>query len=332
MRRVIAVTISVLLVAVVATTSIQADHRQPTDLADEWLDEHGDNITGALAWDNGELDGTVGSEGLFFDGRRVCVAHTEVPGCAAAGDITEVHAGFGLSGGADVGNASIAIDSSQTQQRVAESCGSSGAIQGILGNGSVECRKDIQTRVSEECGSLEAVRAINSNGSVDCVPRASGQCDSQEAVQAVNSDGSVDCIGVEPETLHYRTIPPTAIRPHKSGANEMCYKMTATGYETECAPRDHYAPVRLPDGATVQKITVYVEGSNIDASFMEHPLGSTSSGIIAFDSTGSSGEGAPLVMDNIGYTVDNANASLTMKFHADDTHKFIRDTLIEYVN
>lgn len=293
MRRVAVLAMGVLLVAVVTTSSIQADHTQPSDAVDEWVDEHGDMMTGPIAWENGELDGTVGSEGLYFDGQRVCVEDTDEPGCAAAGDISAVNAGFGLQGGGQVGNVTLTAKTDEVQRRLSETCTGS------------------------------------------------------QAIKEIHQDGSVDCISVSGGTQE-TSIAPVHIRPEQpsvsdigAGKHRNCYRLTATAYkprpvsdfdfQDDCG--EHFLGLTLPDDATLHRVEIHVVDT-VTATLIEHPVGSSSTNTLAADSTTDPGDpGETLVMSNLGYTIDNANNTLQVKFSVEPSDFpgiEIRDTVVTY--
>ena len=72
---------------------------------------------------------------ILADGTVVCEIDDE-----SEGDITGVVAGFGLSGGADSGQAQLEADPLDVQVRVNDACNSGDAIRQIHSDGTVECQ------------------------------------------------------------------------------------------------------------------------------------------------------------------------------------------------
>lgn len=153
-------------------------------------------------------------------------------------------------------------------------------------------------------------------------------------------------------STEHRAINPTAIGPWKDNPDVMCYKRYPTAYLGHADKYGrcqlHFAPVTLPDGATVRRLEVHVfdvdPEEHLEAEFVEHPVGSSAANTLAQDATrdpGTPGE-TTLVMDGLSYDVDNRNHTLTLRFYVSkmregcsgtpevDSCLFIRDALIEY--
>ena len=83
-------------------------------------------VSGSCA--GGTAMGSVGADGSV--------------GCQAVGDITAVTAGSGLLGGANSGNATLAVDTAAIQARVSGSCPAGSSIRSIDATGAVTCQTD----------------------------------------------------------------------------------------------------------------------------------------------------------------------------------------------
>lgn len=146
---------------------------------DGWVDAHGDTMHGPLAmedrievgahpilFDNGALQGDAGGgPGLRFAGERVCLANQDISGCADADDvITSVTAGDGLTGGAESGDATLAVQAC-TAEGILKHDGSSwtcGVDQDTLYDGSDFALSD------QSCASGDVVTGVDASGDVVC--------------------------------------------------------------------------------------------------------------------------------------------------------------------
>lgn len=72
------------------------------------------------------------------------IAATGLVTCEAVGtgDITDVIAGVGLTGGSTSGAANLAVDTNVIQRRVGDTCPAGSSIRAILANGTVQCETD----------------------------------------------------------------------------------------------------------------------------------------------------------------------------------------------
>jgi hypothetical protein len=111
-----------------------------------WVSRCGDTMTGALAMQAPILMGSqaiqfaggalaAAGPALLFGGKGVCVASAAPVGC---GTVTNVGAGFGLTGGPITVAGTLAVDDAAIQRRVTGSCAGE-AIQAIDQDGGVSC-------------------------------------------------------------------------------------------------------------------------------------------------------------------------------------------------
>lgn len=134
--------------------------------------------------------------------------------CAAAssGDISAVRTpgGSGLSGGAESGEVSLAVDFSQVQRRVGTACAAGNVLMGLNADGTPNCQvpqvlvsavaRNIQARVSGTCPF--GIASIGADGTASC---ASAQTAAYTAGTRIFFSGSsinVDASGLQP-TLAY---------------------------------------------------------------------------------------------------------------------------------
>lgn len=181
LTRTAAIWLAIGMILPFAGVPVQAGHgRTPgAGTLDGWVDAHGDTMHGPLAmedriemgahpilFDNGALQGDAGGgSGLRFAGEQVCLAHQDISGCADADDvITSVTAGDGLTGGAESGDATLAVQACPAEG-VLKHDGSSwtcGVDQDTLYDGSDFALSD------QSCSSGDVVTGVDASGVVVC--------------------------------------------------------------------------------------------------------------------------------------------------------------------
>ena len=113
-----------------------------------------------------------------------------------SGDITSIVPGFGLTGGGNLGDVSLAVNTAQVQQRVAGNCPTGSSIRLIDSFGNVTCQPGDVTGIIAGTGLSGGGSAgditLSTNTSV-IQARVSGTCVVGSSVRAVNADGSVVC-------------------------------------------------------------------------------------------------------------------------------------------
>lgn len=113
-------------------------------------------------------------------------------GAANAGDITDVIAGVGLTGGAATGAATLTVDTTYVQRRVSGTCLSSQKLLSINADGSANCAADNDTTYTAGSGitSLGNVIAIDPTYTQR---RIGASCAVGSSIRIVNQDGTVGC-------------------------------------------------------------------------------------------------------------------------------------------
>ena len=123
------------------------------------------------------------------------------PAPGAAGDITGVAAGSGLSGGGTTGDVTLAVDTAVTQSRVTGTCAPGSSIRAVNQNGTVACEPD-----DDSGGDITAVNTgtgLSGGGTTGAVTlavdttvvqsRVAGTCPAGSSIRTVNQDGTVAC-------------------------------------------------------------------------------------------------------------------------------------------
>jgi len=117
------------------------------------------------------------------------------------GDITEVKAGTGLSGGGDSGSVELSANTNVLQSRVTGTCSAGESIRTINANGTVVCEVD-------DVGSGDITEVIAGSGLSGGGPsgpvtlsadtnylqrRVTGSCETGSSIRSISSTGSVTC-------------------------------------------------------------------------------------------------------------------------------------------
>lgn len=130
------------------------------------------------------------------DGTVVCE-----PDDNSGGDINEVVAGIGLSGGGTTGNISLGTDTTYVQRRVRGNCSVGLSIRTINADGTVVCEPDDNSG-GDITGVLAGTGMTGGGTSGDVTlnadptylqRRVSGTCPSGQSIRVVNPDGTVTC-------------------------------------------------------------------------------------------------------------------------------------------
>jgi len=150
-----------------------------------------------------------------------------------SGDITDVLAGTGLTGGGSTGSVTINADTAYLQRRVTGTCGVNTAIRIISSTGTVTCQSvytgDItgvtagtgltgggssgtvtvnadttylQRRVTGTCGVNSAIRIISSTGTVTCQSVYTGDITGVTAGTGLTGGGSTGTVTVNADTTY----------------------------------------------------------------------------------------------------------------------------------
>ena len=130
------------------------------------------------------------------DGTVVCEADDD-----SGGDITAVTAGAGLTGGATTGEATLSIDATTIQNRVAGKCPIGSSIGTINEDGTVVCEADDDsggdiTAVTAGVGLFGGATTGEATLSIDAAKvqsRVAGTCPTGSSISTIKEDGTVVC-------------------------------------------------------------------------------------------------------------------------------------------
>jgi hypothetical protein len=173
-------------------------------------------LTGVTAGAGLTGGGTRGSVSLSVDTAAIqarvtgaCAAGSSIRtingdgtvGCeaGAAGDITGVTAGSGLSGGGQSGGVTLSVDTAAIQRRVGTACAAGSSIRAIAADGAVTC----ETGTGGDITAVAAGTGLTGGGtagdvalSVDTAAiqrRVGGTCAVGSSIRAIAADGTVTC-------------------------------------------------------------------------------------------------------------------------------------------
>jgi hypothetical protein len=134
---------------------------------------------------------------LLWDGNKVCVEGSTVVGCAATGDISDVVAGTGLSGGATSGSATLNV---ALNGGSAQTCSGTQKVSAVSTTGIVTCTADADTNsggtvTSVGSGTGLTGGPVTGSGTLSLnINGGSAQtCAGTQKVSAVSPTGIVTC-------------------------------------------------------------------------------------------------------------------------------------------
>jgi len=173
----------------------------PADLADgdddtTYTAGTGLHLTGSeFSVDTGYVQRRVGGECGADSAVRVIHADGTVECQSVAGgtgDITAVHAGYGLTGGGESGAVTLDVRTDTVQTRVGGACPAGQSIRSIAQDGTVVCEADDDTTYS--AGSGLALTGTEFSVEASAVQqRVSGTCPAGSSIRVVHEDGTVEC-------------------------------------------------------------------------------------------------------------------------------------------
>jgi endosialidase-like protein len=121
----------------------------------------------------------------------------------SGGDITDVTASTGLSGGGTSGAVTLSVNTAVIQNRVTGTCASGNYVRAIAADGTVTCGADADTNSGGDITGVTAGSGLSGGGSSGAVTltvdtatiqsRVTGTCASGNYVRVINADGMVTC-------------------------------------------------------------------------------------------------------------------------------------------
>ncbi|MDJ0655036.1 MAG: hypothetical protein QNJ40_12820 [Xanthomonadales bacterium] len=181
---------------------------------------------------------------IAADGTVTCESHN-----TASGDITAVIAGTGLSGGADSGDATLDVNTSEIQSRISSSCAAGESIRSVDAAGSVVCEVDDDTTYSAGAG----LNLTDTTFSVDAPPNVIMVAPSGGDFTSVTA--AVNAIGVDPSY------------PASSASNRYLVKVAPGEYDNEDIDMKPYVDIEgSGQGVTVLRSVAGAGGITPDAA------------------------------------------------------------------
>lgn len=225
-------------------------------------------VTGACG------DGTFVT-GVNQDGSVACAADQ-----VGAGDVTAVSAGAGLTGGGIAGDLALAVDPAVVQARVTGACGGGTFVTGVNQDGTVACDADANVTYTAGSGLALFGATFSTNDAV--VARKDAAAGSQTfdggtlhldyashrvGVGTTSPATRLEVAGTaSADAFAYRTpragVLVVGATAFHTATPDPTVSITNVAYKTGGGSASLYAPVSLPIGATVTRMTCDVEDAD----------------------------------------------------------------------